>query len=51
MRVDVRERDGSRRPAVLSHGWLVSLNERPGGPVALVRFYDRKGNRILSFYG
>ena len=51
VRVDVRNRDGSKRPVVLSHGWMVSLNEHPGGAVALVRFYDAQGRRILSFYG
>jgi hypothetical protein len=51
VRVDVRDRDGSKRPAVLKHGWMVSLNEHPGGAVALVRFYDARGKRILSFYG
>jgi hypothetical protein len=51
VKVDVRERDGSQLPAVLSHGWLVFLNQHPSGPVALVRFYDKAGKRILSFYG
>ena len=51
VRVDVRDRDGSKRPAILSHGWMVSLNQHPAGPVALVRFYDASGKRILSFYG
>jgi hypothetical protein len=50
-RVDVRERDGSKRPAVMSHGWMISISQRPDGPAALVRFYDRAGKRILSFYG
>jgi hypothetical protein len=50
-RVDVRERDGSKRPAVMSHGWMISISQRPDGPVALIRFYDRAGKRILSFYG
>jgi hypothetical protein len=51
VRVDVRDRDGSRRAAILSHGWMVSLNRHPDGPTALVRFYDAAGTRILSFYG
>jgi hypothetical protein len=51
VRVDVRERDGSKRPSLLSNGWMVALNQHPGGAVALVRFYDAQGRRILSFYG
>jgi hypothetical protein len=51
VRVDVRDRDGSRRAAILNHGWMVSLNPHPDGPTALVRFYDAAGTRILSFDG
>jgi hypothetical protein len=49
-RVDVRTRNASRLPAVLNHGWLVYVNQHPG-PVVLVRFYDRNGHRLLSYYG
>jgi hypothetical protein len=35
----------------MSHGWLISISQRLYGPVALVRFYDRAGKPILSFYG
>jgi hypothetical protein len=51
VRVDVRERDGSKLPAVMQHGWMISIGRRPYGPVALIRFYDEAGKRILSFYG
>ena len=31
VRVDVRERDGSKRPAVMSHGWMISISRRVRG--------------------
>jgi hypothetical protein len=49
-RIDVRRRDASQLPAVISHGWLVFLNPRPGGPAVLVRVYDRAGQRLASYY-
>jgi hypothetical protein len=50
VRVDVRARDASKLPSVLNHGWLVYVNQHPG-PAVLVRFYDRNGRRLLSYYG
>lgn len=50
-RIDVRARDASKLPAVISHGWLLFLNSRPGGAAVLVRVYDKAGKRILRYYG
>jgi hypothetical protein len=50
-RIDVRARDASKLPAVISHGWLVFLNPHPGGAVVLIRVYDKAGKRVLSYYG
>jgi hypothetical protein len=50
-RIDVRERDASKLPAIISHGWLLFLNPRPGGATVLVRVYDKAGKRLLSYYG
>jgi hypothetical protein len=49
-RIDVRRRDASHLPAVISHGWLVFLNPRPGGAAVLVRVYDKAGKRLVSYY-
>jgi hypothetical protein len=49
-RIDVRARDASTLPAVVSHGWLVFVNQRPGAAV-LVRVYDASGKKLLSYYG
>jgi hypothetical protein len=49
-RIDVRARDASTLPAVVSHGWLVFVNQRPGAAV-LVRVYDASGKRLLSYDG
>ena len=49
-RIDVRARDASTLPAVVSHGWLVFVNRRPGAAV-LVRVYDASGKQLLSYYG
>ncbi|HEY1480058.1 MAG TPA: hypothetical protein VGF46_08505 [Gaiellales bacterium] len=51
VRVDVRTRNGARLQSVLAHGWMVFVDPEPVRPLALVRFYDRAGRRILSFYG
>ena len=50
-RIDVRARDASPLPALISHGWLLFLNPRRDGAAVLVRVYDRSGKRILSYYG
>jgi hypothetical protein len=49
-RIDVRARDASKLPAVISHGWLLFLNSNPGGAAVLVRVYDKTGKRLLSYY-
>ncbi len=49
-RIDVRARDASKLPAVVSHGWLVFVDQRPGAAV-LVRVYDTSGKKLLSYYG
>jgi hypothetical protein len=49
-RIDVRRRDASQLPAVISHGWLVFLNPHPGGAAVLVRVYDKSGKRLVSYY-
>jgi hypothetical protein len=50
VRIDVRARDARKLPAVVSHGWLVFVNQRPGAAV-LVRVYDASGKRLLSYDG
>ena len=49
-RIDVRARDASKLPAIISHGWLLFLNPDPSGAVVLVRVYDKTGKRLLSYY-
>ena len=49
-RIDVRARDASKLPAVISHGWLLFLNPNPAGAAVLVRVYDKTGKRLLSYY-
>lgn len=50
-RIDVRARDGSTVPALISHGWLVYLNVHPARGPVLVRVYDGSGERLLSYEG
>jgi hypothetical protein len=50
-RIDVRARDASKLPALISHGWLFFVDTRTDGAAVLVRVYDRAGKRLLSYYG
>jgi hypothetical protein len=50
-RIDVRARDASRLPALISHGWLFFVDTRTDGAAVLVRVYDKSGRRLLSYYG
>jgi hypothetical protein len=49
-RIDVRARNASKLPALITHGWLLFLNPNPSGAAVLVRVYDKAGNRLLSYY-
>jgi hypothetical protein len=49
-RIDVRARDASKLPAIISHGWLLILNPNPTGADVLVRVYDKTGKRLLTYY-
>ena len=49
VRVDVRTRSGAEVPSLLNDGWLVYVKHP--GPDVLVRFYDKQGHRLLSYYG
>jgi hypothetical protein len=50
VRIDVRARDASKLPALISHGWLLFFNPQPTGAAVLVRVYDKRGKKLLSYY-
>ncbi len=49
-RVDVRGADGSRLPAVISHGWIVYLVPDPRHNLAQVSVSDAAGKRLFSYF-
>ena len=49
-RVDVRGADGSRLPAVISHGWIVYLVPDSRHNLAQVSVSDAAGKRLFSYF-
>jgi hypothetical protein len=49
-RVDVRGADGTRLPAVISHGWIVYVIPNPRRNLAQVSVFDAAGKRLFSYF-